>query len=67
MITTEIEECITRAEILSLNGDTSGQKDMIINELTKIRQRFLARVNEYKILLQMAIRFFHNYHKVKKI
>lgn len=63
-ITSEIEDCITRAEILSLNGDTQGQKELIINELTKLKQRFLARVNEYRILLQMAIRFFHNYHKV---
>lgn len=61
----DIEDCITKAEILSLNGDTQGQKDLIINELSKIRQRFLARVNEYKILLQMAISFFHNYHKLE--
>jgi hypothetical protein len=66
-ITTEIEDYITRAEILSLNGDTQGQKELIINELTKLKQRFLARVNEYRILLQMAIRFFHNYHKVTSI
>ena len=39
-LTSEIEDHITKAEILSLNGDTQGQKDLIINELTKIRQRF---------------------------
>lgn len=66
-ISMDIEDCITKAEILSLNGDTQGQKDMIVNELTKIRQRFLARINEYKILLQMAIQFFHNYHKLEEI
>ena len=66
-ISLDIEDCITKAEILSLNGDTQGQKDMIVNELTKIRQRFLARINEYKILLQMAIQFFHNYHRLEEI
>ncbi len=41
--TSEIDDCITRAEILSLNGDSQGQKDLIINELTKIKQKFLGR------------------------
>jgi hypothetical protein len=63
-ITNEIDDYITKAEILSLDGDTHGQKELIILELTKIRQRFLTRVNEYKTLLQMAIRFFQNFHKV---
>ena len=64
MITTEIEDCITRAEILSLNGDFLSQKEAIISELTRVRQRFLNRLNEYKILLQMSLMFFQNYQKV---
>jgi hypothetical protein len=64
LITTEIEEFITKAEILALNGDTKGQKDLIINELTKIRQRFLTRINDFRTLLQKTINFYRNYNKV---
>ena len=63
-ITTEIEDCVTRAEILALNGDSQGQKDLIINELGKVKQKFLAKINEHKIFLQMLIGFFRNFHKV---
>ena len=63
-ITHDIEECITRAEILALNGDTQGQKDLIINELTKVRQKFLSRLNEFKSLLQKTINFYKNFKKV---
>ena len=66
-ITSEIEDCITKAEILSLNGDAQAQKESVINELTKCRQRFLNRINEVKVLLQMAIRFFHNNNKLDEL
>lgn len=66
-ILVEIEDFITKAEILSLNGETQGQKDMIINELTKMRQRFVSRINEMKSLLQMSISFFHNVYKLEEI
>ena len=62
----EIDDFITRAQILSMNGDTQGQKDQIIGELTRLRQRFLSRHNEYKVLLQSAISFFHNYSRVEE-
>lgn len=66
-MTCELDDCITRAEILSLNGDSQGQKDLIINELTKVKQKFLNRINEHKVLLQMAIGFFHNFHKLDEM
>jgi hypothetical protein len=63
-ITAEIEDSITKAEILALKGDTQGQKDLIINELTKIRQRFLTRINDFRNLLQKTVNFFKNYQKL---
>lgn len=63
-ITADIEENITKAEILALNGDTQGQKDLIINELTKVRQKFLSRLNEFRNLLQKTINFYKNFKKV---
>ena len=66
-MTCELDDCITRAEILSLNGDSQGQKDLIINELTKVKHKFLNRINEHKVLLQMAIGFFHNFHKLDEM
>lgn len=52
---------------MSMNGDTQGQKDQIIGELTRLRQRFLSRINEYKVLLQSAISFFHSYSRVEEM
>ncbi|CAG5126015.1 unnamed protein product [Candidula unifasciata] len=54
----KIEEHLKTAELLSLKGDTKGQKDQIINELVKVHQRFQSRINEYQILLKMTIEFY---------
>ena len=50
--------------MLSLKGDTKGQKDQIVNELLKVHQRFQARIAEYKVLLNMTIAFFKNLEQV---
>lgn len=59
-----IEDHLKTAEVLSLKGDTRGQRDQIVNELLKIHTRFQARINEYQILLNMTIKFFQNLHQV---
>ena len=46
--------------MLSLKGDTKGQKDQIVNELLKVHTRFQARITEYQLLINMAIKFFKN-------
>lgn len=58
---------MSTAELLSLKGNTKGQKDQIINELIKVRQRFTARIHEYQILLKMTIQFFRNLDQVSVI
>ena len=60
----EIEEHLKTAEMLSLKGDTRGQKEQIVNELIKVHQRFHARIHEYQILLKMTIQFFKNLDQV---
>ena len=60
----EIEEHLKTAEMLSLKGDTRGQKEQIMNELIKVHQRFQARIHEYQILLKMTIQFFKNLDQV---
>jgi len=50
--------------MLSLKGDTRGQKEQIVNELIKVHQRFHARIHEYQILLKMTIQFFKNLDQV---
>ena len=51
--------------MLSLKGDTKGQKDQIVNELLKVHTRFQARITEYQLLINMAIKFFKNLSQVK--
>ena len=63
----EIEKHLSTAELLSLKGDTKGQKDQIVNELIKVHQRFTARIHEYQILLKMTIQFFRNLDQVRFI
>ena len=61
----DIEEHLKTAEMLSLKGDTHGQKDQIINELLKVHTRFQARINEYQVLLNMTVKFFTNLNQVR--
>ena len=63
---TEIEEHLKTAEMLSLKGDTKGQKDQIVNELLKVHTRFQARITEYQLLINMSIKFFKNLSQVKR-
>ena len=65
-MSTEIDECIAKAEILSLNGDTQGYKDILITDLSKIRQEFLSKFNSHKILLQYASNFVNIYNSYEE-
>ena len=60
----EVEGHLKTAELLSLKGDTKGQKDQIVNELLKVHTRFQARIAEYQVLLNMTIGFYKNLNKV---
>ena len=60
-----MERLLKRAEVLSLQGDTGGQKDAIVNELLKVHSRFQARIAEYQLLLNMTIQFFKNLAQVR--
>lgn len=60
----EIEEHLKTAEMLSMKGDTKGQKEQIVNELLKVHTRFQARITEYQLLINMAIKFFQNLSQV---
>lgn len=53
--------------MLSLKGDTRGQKDQIVNELLKIHTRFQARLNEYQVLISMTTKFYNNLSQLDKL
>ncbi|XP_025104045.1 coiled-coil domain-containing protein 141-like isoform X3 [Pomacea canaliculata] len=63
----DIEEHLKTAELLSLKGDTRGQKEQIVNELIRVHQRFQARMNEYQILIKMTIQFFKNVSQLDEL
>ena len=56
---------IERAEQLSLKGNTSGEADLIVNDIIKVSQRFQARITEYKTLLTMSIKFYQDLQEVQ--
>ena len=60
----EIEKHLKTAELLSLKGDTKGEKEKIVNELLKVHTRFQARITEYQLLLNMTIKFFEHLKQV---
>ena len=60
----EIETHLKTAELLSLKGDTKGEKEQIVNELLKVHTRFQARITEYQLLLNMTIKFFEHLKQV---
>ena len=60
----EVEALLKTAEMLALKGDTQGQREQIINELMRVHTRFQARVSEYRVLLNMAVKFFQDLSKV---
>ena len=53
-----------KAELLSLKGNTRGQRDELVNEILKVHTRFTARLGEYRFLLNMAEKFFNNLSQV---
>ena len=61
----EIDNYVTKAEMLSLKGDITDQKDLIVEELNKVRQQFLSQINDIKQILQDSVQFFRAYEKVK--
>jgi len=63
----DVENLLRTAEMLSLKGDTRGQRDQIVNELLRVHTRFQARFNEYKILLKMSVKFFESIDKLDKL
>ena len=60
----EVEALLKAAEMLSLKGDTQGQREQIVSELMRVHTRFQARVAEYRTLLNMAVTFFQDLAKV---
>lgn len=60
----KIEEQIKKAEELALRGSTSGESDILINDLIKVNQRFQGRITEYKTLLSMSIKFYKDLDEV---
>lgn len=63
----EVEKHLKTAELLSLQGDTQGQRDQLVNELLRVHTRFQARINEYQILLKMTVKFFEDLREVKRL
>jgi len=63
----DIEKHLKAAEMISLKGDTRGQRDQVINELLKVHTRFQARVGEYRFLINMATKFFENLSQLDKL
>jgi len=54
------------AELLSLKGNTRGQRDELVTEILKVHTRFTARLGEYRFLLNMAEQFFNNLAQVTR-
>ncbi len=66
-MSTEIDKYVTKAEMLSLKGDITDQKNLIVQELNIVRQQFLSQISDIKQILQDSVQFFRAYDKVNNL
>jgi hypothetical protein len=66
-VSTEIDKYVTKAEMLSLKGDITDQKNLIVQELNIVRQQFLSQISDIKQILQDSVQFFRAYDKVNNL
>ena len=64
-MTREVEDRSRTAEQLGIRGETNGQKEQIVNELVKIHQQFLSRVNHVRSFLHTMINYCKNTSKIE--
>lgn len=64
-MTREVEDRLTTAEQLGLRGDTHGQKEEIVNELVKVHQQYLTRINHTRSFLHTMINYYKNTTKIE--
>ena len=62
-----VERILKEVEILSVKGDTKGQREQVTNELLRVHTRFQARLNEYKVLLVMTHNFYEHLQQLDKM
>ncbi len=63
--TREVEDRLRTAEQLALRGETHGQKDQIVNELVKVHQQYLSRINQTRSFLHTMINYYKNTSKIE--
>ncbi len=63
--TREVEDRLRTAEQLGIRGETNGQKEEIVNELVKVHQQYLSRINQARSLLHTIINYYKNTSKIE--
>jgi CII-binding regulator of phage lambda lysogenization HflD len=48
-----------------MHGETNGQKEQIVNELVKIHQQYLSKINQTRSLLHTIINYYKNISKIE--
>lgn len=48
-----------------MRGETNGQKEQIVNELVKVHQQYLSRINQTRSLLHTMINYYKNTSKLE--
>ncbi len=64
-ITREVEDRLRTAEQLGMRGETHGQKEQIVNELVKMHQQYLSRINLTRSFLHTMINYYKNTSKIE--
>ena len=47
-------------------GETNGQKEQIVNELVKVHQEYLSKINQTRSFLHTMINYYKNLSKIDK-
>ncbi|CAL4066271.1 unnamed protein product, partial [Meganyctiphanes norvegica] len=62
----DIQNMMTRAEVMSYKGDEGGQRDEVISALLQLYQNLQNKATEYQILSHMLIQFLKNISEIHR-
>ncbi|KAG0730306.1 Muscle M-line assembly protein unc-89 [Chionoecetes opilio] len=62
----DIQEMMTRAEVMSYKGDQPGQRDEVIGSLLQLHQNLQNKATEYQILGHMLIQWCRNIAEIHR-
>ncbi|XP_055338080.1 LOW QUALITY PROTEIN: titin-like [Paramacrobiotus metropolitanus] len=66
-VRSKVDRLVQTAKAPPVDAETASERDMVVNDLTKAYERFVQRIEEYKVLLKMASEFYGRVNELEKL